>query len=165
MNMKLCALVSAAVVVLSGCETATIATTGVMVAGTFAGKSPFHLYPVAGPLADSTTVPVIAGSGSWMYPAGEQTIVFPDGERFTGKLSGPYRGDVDSRELVSAWDSVYGAGYYVANVMGAATWHGKATITGSHGTALQIEAIKDNRDHGVIGVAKDSKGNILKLGA
>ena len=163
LKINLGVLLGTAIAGLCGCQAATLATSGAMVAGTVAGKTAFHLYPVAGPLSENRTPPVIIGSGSARFPGGVQSIVFPDGERFSGKLATRAPGDPDDRELVPVWDSVYGNGYYAANVLGVTRWRGAATFTGSNGTSLKLEEIRDRRDNIVIGIAKDSKGNVLKL--
>jgi hypothetical protein len=142
---------------------ATLVSTGSNVAGNVLGKFSFHLYPVKGPIAEGEAPPVISGSGSASFPGGEQSFVFPDGERFSGKflMLTPRQSEVS--DLATTWDSVFGTGYYVAHVLGSSAWHGGATISGSNGTSLQLEEIREHEEDQVVGVAKDSKGNLFKI--
>jgi hypothetical protein len=69
--------------------------------------------------------------------------------------------------LSPAWDTVYGAGFYVSHVLGAAEY-AKAALTGNKGTKLDVEMYKPEiPEKGQIpvirGVAKDDKDNIYKV--
>ena len=70
--------------------------------------------------------------------------------------------------MPSAWDTVYGQGYYVSHVLGARLY-AQAVATGNKGTVLNVEMYKAANEHDVIpadavkGVAKDNKDNIYKL--
>jgi hypothetical protein len=70
--------------------------------------------------------------------------------------------------LASAWDTVYGQGFYTAHVLGT-KFFARASITGNQGTVLEVEMYRlepNTQNPGPIeikGVAKDSKGNIYKL--
>ena len=63
-------------------------------------------------------------------------------------------------DLPSAWDTVYGQGYYVAHILGSRDSF-QSEITGSQGTVLQIAMYGDS--FGEKGVARDDKGNIYKV--
>ena len=74
--------------------------------------------------------------------------------------------------LASAWDTVYGQGFYTAHVLGTPLF-AQTVLTGNQGSVLQVEMYR--QEHGsdtdpnsvapldIRGVAKDSKGNIYKL--
>lgn len=124
-----------------------------------------HLYPVKGPLADQKSVSVVTAKATgWYTELYAKTISFslPTGETCEGPWKLIPRGQVDN-ELSSIWDSIYGAGYYVANVLGS-TWHGTAIITGSKGTIFHLEFYRDTvKGSPLLGVAKDDSGNVYKV--
>lgn len=72
--------------------------------------------------------------------------------------------------MSSAWDAVYGAGYYVSHVLGAKL-HAQAVVSGDRGTVLNVEMYRSEGEpagasNAVIdikGIAKDNKDNIYKL--
>jgi hypothetical protein len=76
--------------------------------------------------------------------------------------------DPPTGSMASDWDAVYGAGFYVAHVLGSRLY-GRAVVTGTHGTTLTVEMYKpdisnENLSSGSIrGVAKDSNGNLSKV--
>jgi hypothetical protein len=132
------------------------------------------LYPVQGPLSTQTPSPVFPGKLSGMLNSGSVSFVLGDGEIFKGgwtrvipvkatqgaaMVSSP-----QSEGMPAAWDTVYGSGFYVAHVLGARLY-AQAAITGNRGTVLHLEFY--NPSPGVaarlLGVAKDSKGNLYKL--
>jgi hypothetical protein len=125
-----------------------------------------RLYPVRGPLAEQT--PPQAFTAKLTAPPGLTfSVALANGETFQGKvkiLAGPPPAPLAPNpppavppqpNLASAWDSVYGPGFYVAHVVGYQL--GQAVLTGSQGTVIQVE-IWNAR-----GVAVDNKGNIYKL--
>jgi len=57
--------------------------------------------------------------------------------------------------LSAAWDAIYGPGFYVARVLGQQL--GRANVTGSQGTAIQVEVWNAR------GIAVDNKGDVYKL--
>jgi hypothetical protein len=132
-----------------------------------------HLYPVKGPLSLQNPAPVFAARFSIGLGLGHQTFsaVLADSESFkesgtmkTGKtrLQDASHNPASSAmsDLASAWDTVYGQGYYVAHVLGSRDSF-ESQITGSQGTVLQIAMYGDS--FGEKGVAQDDKGNIYKL--
>jgi hypothetical protein len=123
-----------------------------------------RLYPVSGPLAAQTPVPV--------YPAkltlrssirsGEFKTMLANGEQFNGRWTmqtpgpaNPSSGD----DLSEDWDRVFGPGFYVAHVLGDRDC-GTATITGSAGTVLHLQLCGGN---GQKAVGRDSHGNVYKI--
>jgi hypothetical protein len=136
-----------------------------------------HLYPVQGPLASLTPPPIYTAKITGAFNSGSISVVLADGEVFTGPwkaLSVKARaqkanaGSTEQVTLASAWDTVYGKGFYTAHVLGTILF-AQATLTGNRGTILQVEMYR--QEHGadtsgqidIKGVAKDSKGNIYKL--
>ena len=80
---------------------------------------------------------------------------------------GNCRGAASPDNLSAEWDTVYGTGFYVANVLGTRLY-ARAVLTGNRGTTLNVELYKpdkvENTTIGAIkGVAKDDKGNIYKV--
>jgi hypothetical protein len=57
--------------------------------------------------------------------------------------------------LAAAWDAIYGQGFYLAHVLGNQL--GRANLTGSAGTAIQVEVFNAR------GIAVDNKGDVYKL--
>lgn len=135
-----------------------------------------HLYPIQGPLASQAPPPVFTAKMTGAFNSGSVSVTLANGEVF----SGPWKAiSVKERaqnataakpavSLASAWDMVYGQGFYTAHVLGTPLF-AQATLTGNQGTLLQVEMYR--QEHGgdtaasldIKGVAKDSKDNIYKL--
>ena len=64
--------------------------------------------------------------------------------------------DPTSRALSADWDLVYGNGYFLAKVLGNATFS-RVVLTCPNGTGMNLEFNSDK------GVAKDDKGDVFKL--
>jgi len=66
--------------------------------------------------------------------------------------------------MSAAWDAVYGPGYYTAHVLGKRLY-AEAAITGEQGIVYHVEFYRDDDPHviRILGVAKDSAGNIYKM--
>jgi hypothetical protein len=124
-------------------------------------RSPVNLYPLQGPIADKKAVHVISGSEMATVFYDDYEFTFPDGETFSGPDSKIPARESGAKELASIWDSIYGPGFFVAHVLGAG-YHGKAMLTGSKGTTLQVETIAEI-DGPLQGIAKDSHGNVYKV--
>lgn len=62
------------------------------------------------------------------------------------------------------WDSVYGAGFFVTNVLGNRVF-ARAILSGTKGTTLNVEFYDPTPGQitNVKGIAKDNKGNIFKM--
>ena len=148
-----------------------------MLAGCRAGM---RLYPVKGPLAEQTPMPVFTGKITQTRPSsGKISLYLAGGELFTGnwKQVNPAPGASGQRTtdalaadgMSSVWDAIYGPGFYVAHVLGARE-HGASHMTGNRHTMLDVEFISREREHGISiekdtvkGVARDSKGNVYKV--
>jgi hypothetical protein len=126
-----------------------------------------RLYPVQGPLA---TVPSPQEFTARMHGSttGQITVTLANGETFNGQWStlvafstntNPKKAPTGSPlqpNLASAWDAVYGQGFYLAKVIGVGI--GQSLLTGNQGTVVQLEYFNNKE-----GVALDSKGNIYKM--
>jgi hypothetical protein len=93
------------------------------------------------------------------------SVVLEDGEICSGPWS-TLPSVVSAKELSAEWDVVYGSGFYVAHVL--RTQINRATLAGNRGTTLQVEngdVAPRSAGHTrvIMGVAKDSRGNIYKL--
>jgi hypothetical protein len=138
-----------------------------------------RLYPVQGPLALQSPLPVFAGKLDGSANSGNVSFVMADGEVCKGRWTRviPERAPKSTTAAVSpasantpatsnmssVWDVVYGSGYYVAHVLGD-RYYGQGVITGDRGTVVNVEFYHANgpSTH-VAGVARDSKGNIYKM--
>jgi hypothetical protein len=137
----------------------------------------FHLYPVHAPIIGQNPPPVIEAHIT--QPAsqlGVISLVLPDGEACQGTwlqdiATAPSQGAQLASwsgvmDLSIVWDEVYGAGYYLAKVVGARNF-GHAVLKGVKGTIIRIDFLYFQSGNTVIevarGVAKDDKGNIYKL--
>lgn len=150
-----------------------------------------HLYPVQGPLAQLTPPPIYTAKitlvPNWSKPVtvgvhandrmGKLAVVLADGERFNGlwkqiyEKAGTASTTAESRgagDMSSAWNAVYGSGYYTAHVLGCPLFV-HTELTGDRGTSLVVEWFEkeegENDSARLVarGTAKDSKGNIYKL--
>jgi hypothetical protein len=134
-----------------------------------------RLYPVSGPLSQHNPQPVFVGRITGVVDSGNFSVVLENGEVCKGKWAMVPRPNSSSdastatpqENLSAEWDSVYGAGFYVAHVLGAPLY-GRGTATGKSGTVLNFEIYRpqdaQNVPRGSIkGVAKDDKGNVYKL--
>jgi hypothetical protein len=140
-----------------------------------------YLYPIQGPLALQTPQPIFAAKVTGAFASGKITATLANGEVFAGpwkmilvrdRMKSAASGVKGQFSLAPEWDTVYGQGFYTANVLGTPLFV-QAVLTGSQGTVLHVEAYRqehgsDTNPHSVAlpdirGVAKDSKGNIFKL--
>ena len=143
-----CAFLVLAAMPLSGCV--------VMVPG--------HLYPVQGPLAGANPPPIYGLTMNGIYDSGTLTATLPDGEKCAGRWSVISPDDPNAGQMSAAWDSVYGAGFFVAHVLGSRVF-ARAVLTGNKGTTLNVQLYdpKPGDVSAVEGVAKDNSGNLFKL--
>jgi hypothetical protein len=137
-------------------------TLGLSVALLSACTATAHLYPVQGPL--STRIPpptlILKQSGRGV------SVVLEDGEVCSGPFAILSPTDSSARELSTEWDLIYGSGYYLAHVLGTPIH--RSTLVGNKGTTLEVEnsdvaPVNSSGIATVVGVAKDSRGNIYKL--
>jgi hypothetical protein len=136
-----------------------------------------RLYPIQGPLASQTPSPIFTAKITGAFNSGNLSVILANGETFTGpwkalsvktRAQNAASSTPEQVSLASAWDTVYGQGFYTAHVLGTRLF-AQAVLTGNQGTVLQVEMYR--QEHGadssapldIKGVAKDSKGNIYKL--
>jgi len=139
-----------------------------------------HLYPVQGPLAAQTPLPIYTGRLTGVINSGSISAKLANGQQFSGHWQGQSVGALakDSKagvlppfNLSAEWDAVYGPGFYRAQVLGAHLF-ARTTLTGTQGGTLQLEMISqpvetadvnDAAAPDIRGVARDEKGNVYKV--
>ena len=136
-----------------------------------------RLYPVQGPLSAQTPLPVLAAKVTGSLTPGDFSVVLSDGEVCKGHFSVVSRNPTAktanpatpaAADLSSAWDTIYGPGFYVAHVLGA-RYYARTVASGNRGTVLNVEIYRsENVEGGTFvaatkGVAKDSGGNLYKI--
>jgi len=136
-----------------------------------------RLYPVQGPLSLEAPPPIFAARAAVGIHSGSFSATLANGETCKGQWTrvstnptkaGKTPPPTAQQNLASAWDTVYGEGYYRANVLGAAI-HIQGTIPCSSGTILHVEAYQvpylatNQTAINVYGVATDNKNNVYKL--
>ena len=125
-----------------------------------------RVYPVQGPLA---TVPSPQVFTARMHGSttGQITLTLANGESFNGQWSTliAFSANTIAKKspsaplqpnLASAWDAVYGQGFYLAKVLGVGI--GQSLLTGNQGTVVQMEFFNNKE-----GVALDNRGNVYKM--
>ena len=125
---------------------------------------PGHLYPVHGPLSAETPAPVYSVRFSGIWKSGTMSATLQDGEVCSGSWAAVPQDDPSANRMAAEWDSVYGSGFFVANVLGKPVF-ARATLSGTKGTTLSVELYDSTPGTmaSAEGVAKDNKGNIFKL--
>ncbi|WP_306591832.1 hypothetical protein [Geothrix sp. 21YS21S-4] len=119
------------------------------------------LYPVKGPFSDQSPALAITASTSGLT-SGFISFQLPSGEACEGPWARVPPGQMTS-ELSGSWDLLFGQGYYTAHVLGS-KWHGKSKILGNRGTEFQLEFYREEtKDAPLLGVAKDTAGNVYKV--
>jgi hypothetical protein len=131
-----------------------------------------RLYPVQGPLMSQAPVPVFTGKFTGALNAGNISFVLSNGEVCQGRWTRivPVKGAQGAQSapppaspgMPAIWDQIYGPGYYVSHVLGMRL-HGQASITGNRGTVLTVEFYRPDAVPEILGVAKDSNGNVFKM--
>ena len=136
-----------------------------------------RLYPVQGPLASQTPMPVYVAKLSGALNSGTFTATLENGDVYSGRWSvvpqpkapkGQIPVTNPSAGAMSAeWDAVYGSGYYVAHVLGARLY-ARAELKSGADKILKVEMYQppvktDETGINIKGVAKDSNGNIFKV--
>lgn len=128
---------------------------------------PGHLYPVQGPLAARTPVPIYKVSLTIIGPQGQIYATLRDGEVCYGKLEQVASDDPTSRNTAADWDSVYGSGFFEAKLLGKE--HARANLIGNKGTHLHVELFnprlwrKNSNPRDIVGIARDDHGNLYKV--
>jgi hypothetical protein len=140
-----------------------------------AGSAPAFaetLYPVQGPLAAQAPPPVMKAAFHGTS-SGNFTLVQANGETFQAKWTSVTPSFVNNKtpenpasylpqpNLAFAWDTVYGQGFFLAQVVG--TRIRQVVATGNQGTVIQVECLFGDARAGLNGVAVDSKGNVYKV--
>ena len=134
-----------------------------------AGSAAAHgqrVYPVQGPLSSQAS-PQVFSARMHGSTSGQITVTLANGEVFNGQWSTliAFTANTNAKKssgtplqpnLASAWDAVYGQGFYLAKVLGVGI--GQSLLTGNQGTVVQMEFFNNKE-----GVALDSKGNIFKM--
>ena len=130
------------------------------------------LYPVQGPLAAQAPPPAMKATFHGTN-SGSFSLVQANGETFHGKWAFLTPSFVNNKtpetpasylpqsNLAFAWDTVYGQGYFVSQVLG--TRIKQVVATGDRGTVIQVECLYGDPHAGLNGVAVDSKGNVYKV--
>ena len=130
-----------------------------------------HLYPVQGPLAARTPAPIypltLHGpvlTASRDISSGSLSATLKDGEVCTGTWAGVAQDDSSASQMAAEWDSVYGPGFFVANILGTKGF-GRSALSCDKGTTLNLEFhVPQSGDVNAIrGVAKDNRGDIFKV--
>jgi hypothetical protein len=122
--------------------------------------------PVQGPLSNQSPIPTYSATISGLF-SGTVSVVLDNGEVCTGpwELASktPPATAATPIDMAADWDSVYGAGYFAAHVLGNKLY-ARATLTGSKGTVLHVEFSNESNTRGSTkGVAADNKGNVFKV--
>jgi len=131
---------------------------------------PGHLYPIQGPLASQTPLPVIpmtlSGllSSTGIVDSGSLTVTLRDGEVCRGSWAQVRQDDPSANRMAAQWDAVYGQGFFIANVLGNPVF-GRAILTGTPGSTVSVEFYdpKPANITATVGIAQDNKGNLYKL--
>lgn len=147
------------------------------------GCASAHLYPVKGPLSTQSPPPVYSVKVSGAFFSGSFEAKLTDGEVCKGHWTTVSRGSAPgspnatspkpAEPMKTEWDTVYGTGYFQANVLGSRLY-GRGVAKGPKGTILTMEMFKDETRPDLVarndvdtraikGVAKDDKGNVYKL--
>lgn len=133
-----------------------------------------HFYPVQGPQMSQTPLPVPSAKITYGVKPHDLIVVLPNGEVCKGHWTIVQRGEIPGRtdakdgatpQMQADWDAVYGAGYYVAHVLGT-KYYARTTANGNHGTVLHVELYvsgNERAERSVRGVARDNRDNLYKL--
>lgn len=151
---------------------ATTAVAGITLLTGCSFSAKVQMYPVKGPLSTKKPLPVIVAKRTGLT-SGTFSLVLPSGEKCQGSWSlvRPVKtrvvaGHTESpteHDLSPAWDSIYGTGFYVANVLGARQY-GRAKLVGEQGSIVYLEMYCSEVVHSpVLGVAQDTQGNTFKV--
>jgi hypothetical protein len=150
--MKLIVLLLLSSMVLAGCP------------GDILVKVPGHLYPIEGALVAQAPLPVYKVTISGVGNSGTMSATLQGGEVCNGRWARLRPDDPSANGLSAAWDRLYGAGFFAANVLGN-SGADRAVLAGDKGTTLTVEfyGLDPVRMSEVRGVAMDNHGNVFKL--
>jgi hypothetical protein len=141
-----------------------------MLAGCVSLSVPGAFSPVQGPLSKRSSVPNYSATMSGIL-SGTISVVVDNGEECKGPWvfvsKAPAEGSDTSNppagNLAADWDAVYGAGYYVAHVLGNKLY-ARATLSCNKGTTIRTELSNEHNERGQTkGVAEDNNGNVFKV--
>ena len=134
----------------------------------------YRFYPVQGPLSAQTPLPVLVAKLTGAISSGNISVVLSDGEVCKGHWAEVPRAKVpkgantasapEGNGMSSVWDTVYGSGFYVSQVLGST--NARAVASGDRGKILNVElhATPEGEKTLIVkGIAKDNKGNIYKV--
>jgi hypothetical protein len=87
-----------------------------------------------------------------------------NGEVCSGSWSAVSQHDPTAGDLSADWDSVYGPGFFVANVLGSRAF-ARGVLSSTKGTRLNVELYDPipGDIESVEGIAKDTEGNVFKV--
>jgi hypothetical protein len=125
---------------------------------------PGHLYPIQGPLAGQTPLPILPVTLNGVFRSGSLSATLQGGEVCKGSWSQIRQDDPSGNRMAAQWDAVYGQGFFVGNVLGNPVFAG-ATLTCPQGTTVNVQFYdpKPGNPTALVGIAQDSKGNLYKL--
>ena len=125
---------------------------------------PGHLYPVQGPLSMQSTPPSYEVTLNGIMNSGSIEIHPANGISCGGEWSMVAQGDPSARQLAIEWDTVYGSGFFVANVLGRSSF-GRSALTCQGGEKISLEFLMSEPGNWSTakGVARDAVGNVYKL--
>ena len=125
---------------------------------------PGHLYPIQGSLSTQNPVPIYKMTLNGLLGSGSLSATLQNGEVCSGSWAPVRQDDPSAGSMSGEWDSVYGSGFFVGNVLGNRAFM-RAVLTGTKGTILNVELYEPTPGvfANVKGVAKDNKGNVFKL--
>ena len=125
---------------------------------------PGHLYPIQGPLASQTPLPVLPLTLSGVFNSGSLNVTLQGGETCKGAWNQVHQDDPSGNKMAAQWDAVYGQGFFVANVLGNPVF-ARAALTCTQGSTVNVEIYdpKPGNVFAAVGIAQDSKGNLYKL--
>lgn len=149
-----------------------ILATATMLMGCVSLSVPGGFSPVQGPLSHQSPIPTYHATMRGIL-SGTISVTLENGEVCVGpwsfvSKSAPEKSDAGSgspasSSLAADWDTVYGAGYYVAHVVGNRLY-ARATLTGNRGTIIRSEFSNEHNERGQTkGVAEDNNGNVFKV--
>jgi len=134
----------------------------------------YRFYPVQGPLSAQTPLPVLVAKLTGAISSGNISVVLSDGEVCKGHWAEVPRAKVpkgantasapEANGMSSVWDTVYGSGFYVSQVLGST--NARAVASGDRGKILNVELHATHEGEKTLiikGIAKDNKGNIYKV--
>jgi hypothetical protein len=122
----------------------------------------------AGPLVNMNPVPVLSAKVSG-FNSGNISVVLNHGEVCKGQWGvaskgitavGPNGMPLDTGDMSSLWDSIYGQDFYKSHILGTTMF--QSVAYGKKGTTVGIQLYKSSVGE-IKGIAKDSHGNVYKV--